>query len=178
MLVILTLLLMPKVSAVIALTGVPLLAALMAGESLSDISEYVSSGMAGVTVAVVVVIISIVFLRRLRDAKISVTILHGIIRFGGSSPRTVAVATTLLACVVHLDGAGATTFLVTIPAMLPLYQRLGMSRLTLSTCVALGAGVMNMLPWGGPTARAAATIKADPNELWVPLIPAQIAGII
>jgi CitMHS family citrate-Mg2+:H+ or citrate-Ca2+:H+ symporter len=178
MLVILALLLMQKVSPVVALAGIPLVAALIAGESLSDISEYVSSGIAGVADVVVMFIFAIVFFGILRDAKFFDPIIDRIIRFGGSSPRTVAVATTLLACVVHLDGAGATTFLVTIPAMLPLYQRLGMSRLTLSTCVALGAGVMNMLPWGGPTARAAATIKADANELWVPLIPAQIVGII
>lgn len=178
MLVILALLLMQKVSPVVALAGVPLVAALMAGESLSDISEYASSGIAGVADVVVMFIFAIVFFGILRNAKFFDPIIDRIIRFGGSSPRTVAVATTLLASVAHLDGAGATTFLVTIPAMLPLYLRLGMSRLTLSTCVALGAGVMNMLPWGGPTARAAATIKADANELWVPLIPAQILGII
>lgn len=178
MLVILALLLTQKVSPVVALAGVPLVAALVAGQSLTDISEFVSAGIAGVADVVVMFIFAIVFFGILRNAKFFDPIIDRIIRFGGSSPRTVAVATTLLACVVHLDGAGATTFLVTIPAMLPLYQRLGMSRLTLSTCVALGAGVMNMLPWGGPTARAAATIKVDANDLWIPLIPAQLVGII
>src|SRR5699024_11880247 len=62
-----------------------------------------------------------------------------------SSDLTITVATTLLAIVSHLDGAGASTFLITIPAMLPLYERMGMSRLVLATCVALGAGVMNVL---------------------------------
>lgn len=178
MLVILALLLTQKVSPVVALAGVPLVAALVAGQPLTDISEFVSAGIAGVADVVVMFIFAIVFFGILRNAKFFDPIIDRIIRFGGSSPRTVAVATTLLACVVHLDGAGATTFLVTIPAMLPLYQRLGMSRLTLSTCVALGAGVMNMLPWGGPTARAAATIKVDANDLLVPLIPAQLVGII
>lgn len=178
MLVILAFLLTQKVSPVVALAGVPLVAALVAGQPLTDISEFVSAGIAGVADVVVMFIFAIVFFGILRNAKFFDPIIDRIIRFGGSSPRTVAVATTLLACVVHLDGAGATTFLVTIPAMLPLYQRLGMSRLTLSTCVALGAGVMNMLPWGGPTARAAATIKVDANDLWVPLIPAQLVGII
>ena len=178
MLVILALLLTQKVSPVVALAGVPLVAALIAGQSLTDISEFVSAGIAGVADVVVMFIFAIVFFGILRNAKFFDPIIDRIIRFGGSSPRTVAVATTLLACVVHLDGAGATTFLVAIPAMLPLYQRLGMSRLTLSTCVALGAGVMNMLPWGGPTARAAATIKVDANDLWVPLIPAQVVGIL
>lgn len=93
-------------------------------------------------------------------------------------PVAVTLATTTLALVAHLDGSGATTFLITIPAMLPLYERLGMSRLVLTTCVGLSAGVMNLVPWGGPTARAAATIEVDANEIWVPLIPAQIVGII
>src|SRR5699024_12261253 len=57
-------------------------------------------------------------------------------------------------------------------------RRLRVRRLTRPAGVALGAGLMSMLHWGGPTARAAATIKADGNEVWVPLIPAQSAGII
>jgi CitMHS family citrate-Mg2+:H+ or citrate-Ca2+:H+ symporter len=62
--------------------------------------------------------------------------------------------------------------------MLPLYERMGMSRLVLATCVALGAGVMNIVPWGGPTLRAAATADVPANELWVPVIPAQIVGLL
>ena len=63
--------------------------------------------------------------------------------------------------IAHLDGAGASTFMVTVPAMLPLYQRLGMSPLTLTCTTALAAGTMNMLPWGGPTNRAAAALQVS-----------------
>src|SRR5699024_12716125 len=105
-------------------------------------------------------------------------IVNRIVRFAGDKPATITVATTLLAIVSHLDGAGASTFLITIPAMLPLYERMGMSRLVLATCVALGAGVMNILPWGGPTLRAAATAEVPANEVWVPLIAAQVVGLI
>ncbi|HLS32569.1 MAG TPA: citrate:proton symporter, partial [Brevibacterium sp.] len=105
-------------------------------------------------------------------------IVNRIVRFAGDKPATITVATTLLAIATHLDGAGASTFLITIPAMLPLYERMGMSRLVLATCVALGAGTMNVLPWGGPTLRAAATAEVPANELWVPLIPAQVVGLI
>jgi CitMHS family citrate-Mg2+:H+ or citrate-Ca2+:H+ symporter len=61
--------------------------------------------------------------------------------------------------------------------MLPLYQRLGMSRLVLSGIVALGAGVMNIIPWGGPTVRAMAALKADASVIFNPVVPAMIAGI-
>src|SRR5690606_42159977 len=83
--------------------------------------------------------------------------------FAGNAPVTVCVATTLLACAAHLDGAGATTFLITIPAMLPLFDRLGMSRLVLTTCVGLGAGVMNVLPWGGRSEEHTSELQSREN---------------
>jgi len=49
---------------------------------------------------------------------------------------------------VHLDGSGVVTFLITIPAMLPLYEKLRMDKRILATVVALSAGTMNILPWG------------------------------
>ena len=39
-------------------------------------------------------------------------------------------------------------------------------------------GVMNLLPWGGPVARAATVLGMDANELWHMLIPIQIAGLV
>jgi CitMHS family citrate-Mg2+:H+ or citrate-Ca2+:H+ symporter len=35
---------------------------------------------------------------------------------------------------------------------------------------------MNMTPWGGPTARAASALHVDPSDIFVPMIPAMIAG--
>jgi CitMHS family citrate-Mg2+:H+ or citrate-Ca2+:H+ symporter len=78
---------------------------------------------------------------------------------------------------VALDGDGATTFMITISAFLPLYNRLGMSRLVLSGVICLGAGVMNILPWGGPTARAMAVLTKDSNAIFNPVIPAMVVGI-
>lgn len=178
MLVILALLLWQKVSPIVALAGVPIVAALIAGNSLAQVSEFALAGINSVASVVVMFVFAIVFFGILRHVGFFDPIIDRIVRLGGSSPKAVAVATTLLASVAHLDGAGATTFLITIPAMLPIYQRLGMSRLTLTACVGLGAGAMNMLPWGGPTARAAATVGVEPNVVWTPLIPAQIVGVI
>jgi CitMHS family citrate-Mg2+:H+ or citrate-Ca2+:H+ symporter len=53
-----------------------------------------------------------------------------------------------------------------------------MSRLVLSGTICLGAGVMNLIPWGGPTARAMTTLNVDSLTLFNPVIPAMIAGLI
>lgn len=177
-LVILLLLFTQRVAAIIALAGVPLVAAFVAGNSPSEVAAFVKSGLGGVVGVATMFLFAIVFFGIMRDAGLFDPVVRRIVRLAGNAPPTVAVATTALAVVAHLDGAGATTFLIAVPAMLPIYERLGMSRLVLATCVGLGAGVMNVVPWGGPTARAAATVGVDANELWVPLIPAQIAGVV
>ena len=78
----------------------------------------------------------------------------------------------------HLDGGGASTFLITIPAMLPVYKRLNMRPTTLLLICVTAMGVMNLLPWGGPTMRSATVLGIDPNELWMQILPMQIVGII
>lgn len=87
-------------------------------------------------------------------------------------------AHTLIAMIAHLDGAGAATFLITIPAMLPVYKKLGMRPTTLMLICVSAMGVMNLLPWGGPTMRAATVLGIEPNKLWLQILPMQIVGII
>ena len=52
-----------------------------------------------------------------------------------------------------------------------------------ATIVALAAGIMNVMPWGGPTVRAAAAMsglgyEVTGSELWVGIMPAWIAGLV
>jgi citrate-Mg2+:H+ or citrate-Ca2+:H+ symporter, CitMHS family len=175
---VLGLLLSGRVTAVVALVGVPVVAAFVAGFSATEIGEFATAGLEGIVGTAAMFVFAILFFGVLRDAGMFDPIVRRALAFAGTNPVTVALATAVIAGACHLDGAGATTFLITIPAMLPLYDALGMSRLTLTTVTGLSAGVMNLVPWGGPTARAAATVKVDANDIWVPLIPAQVAGIV
>lgn len=84
----------------------------------------------------------------LTDAGTFPPIIDRLIEFAGKDPARIALASAILAMIVHLDGSGAVTFLVAVPAMLPLYDKLEMKRTTLATIVALTAGTMNILPWG------------------------------
>ena len=62
--------------------------------------------------------------------------------------------------------------------MLPIFDKLKMDRRILATIVALGAGTMNMLPWGGPTLRAATALDVPVMELFNPMMLPQICGLI
>src|SRR5699024_248473 len=69
-------------------------------------------------------------------------------------------------------------FLITIPALLPLYQRMKMNPYLLLLLIGGSASIMNMVPWAGPLGRAASVLDMDVTELWRPLIPIQIIGMV
>ncbi|MDT0304063.1 CitMHS family transporter [Streptomonospora wellingtoniae] len=174
---VLALLLSNRVSAVVALVAAPVAAALIAGFSPAEIGEFAGTGISDVAGTTAMFVFAILYFGVMRDAGLFDPVVRRVLGFAGRNPVTIALATVVLAMLTHLDGAGATTFLITIPAMLPLYDALGMRRLVLAALTGLGAGIMNMVPWGGPTARAASATGIDANALWAPLIPAQLVGI-
>jgi CitMHS family citrate-Mg2+:H+ or citrate-Ca2+:H+ symporter len=100
-----------------------------------------------------------------------------ILRKLGNDPAKVVLGTALLAAAVSLDGDGSTTFILTTAAMLPIYLRLKMSPVVLTCVAGLANGTMNIVPWGGPTARAASALKIDVNDVFVPMIPSLIGGL-
>lgn len=137
-----------------------------------------SGGIGSVAATGVMFIFSILFFGVLTDAGTFRPIISSLIRMMGSDPIKVTMLTALLAMIVHLDGSGAVTFLVCVPPLVPLYDALKMKRTTLATTVALSAGTMNVLPWGGPTLRAAAAMQMDVTELFMPVLIPVLVGLV
>jgi CitMHS family citrate-Mg2+:H+ or citrate-Ca2+:H+ symporter len=163
-------------SVVVALTLVPIAAALAGGFGL-EIGRFALDGMVAVAPVAALLAFAVVYFGLMHDAGLFEPAIRAVIRRVGGDPVRIALGTAVIASVTHLDGAGASTFMVTVPAMLPLYQRAGMSPLSLAAITALAAGTMNMLPWGGPTSRAAAAVQTTPNDIFTPLLPALVAGM-
>ena len=170
------LLLFNKASPITVLCLVPVVAALVIGFSPEEISGFYTSGLTRVVSVATMFIFAITFFGVLQDAGLFQPIINGIIRITRGSVVLVVIGTAIVGMLAHLDGAGATTFLLTIPALLPVYQRLNMSPLLMLLVLATGAGIFNMLPWAGPVGRAAAVTGIEVSELWHPLIPIQVIG--
>lgn len=139
-----------------------------------------SSGIGSVAATGVMFIFSILFFGILTDAGTFRPIIRTVLKLVGTNPVKICIGTALLAMIVHLDGSGAVTFLICVPALLPLYDAVGMRRTTLATVVALSAGTMNILPWGGPTIRAATAMGMGDNVVafFMPVLPAVVVGLI
>jgi len=173
----LALILFRVTSVLVALTLVPVAAALLGGFG-PQIGTFAMDGIRGVTPVAALLAFAVVYFGVMNDAGLFEPVVRALVRAAGGDPVRIAVGTAALASVAHLDGAGASTFMVTVPAMLPLYRRAGMSPLTLTCIVALAAGTMNMLPWAGPTTRAAAALHVGTSELFVPNLIAMGAGLV
>lgn len=166
-----------KLSAVVALIVLPIITGLMAGFGL-ELVDFITEGLREISTITVMFVFAILFFGVLMDAGTFEPLISKILKIAGNDPVRITIATALLAMIVHLDGSGAVTFLIVVPAMLPIYDELGMKRTTLATIVALAAGTMNILPWGGPTMRAASALNVSVTELFNPLLVPVIAGLI
>lgn len=176
--VIVTALLTEKLSPIVALSLVPFVGALVAGFSIAEISEFFTSGVSRVANVAFMFMFAVLFFSIMKDSGVFDPIVNGVIKLTRGNVLLVAMMTPLLAAVVHLDGSGAATFLIIIPALLPLYQRLGMRPTLMLMLSAMAMGIMNMVPWGGPIGRASAVTGISPTDIWHGLIPVQLMGVL
>ncbi|AJI25218.1 TRAP transporter large permease subunit [Priestia megaterium] len=166
-----------RLSVLIALVLVPTVFALIGGFGL-EMGDMMLEGIIKVAPTGIMIVFAVLYFGLMIDTGLFKPMISKMLRLVKGDPLKVVVGTAIVTMLVSLDGDGASTFMITITALLPLYKRLKMNPLILSGVVALGAGVMNLAPWGGPTARAMTTFNADSSQLFNPVIPAMIAGIV
>jgi CitMHS family citrate-Mg2+:H+ or citrate-Ca2+:H+ symporter len=175
-LVLLATIITKKLSPLVALIAVPIIGALVAGFGL-NIGKFIIDGLKNIAPVATMFVFAIVFFGVLSDAGLFDPIINGILKTVGAKPSRILMGTALLALLIHLDGSGAVCFLITIPAMLPIYERLKMDKRLLCLMVAMAAGV-NYLPWTGPTLRSSAVLHIPTTQIFTPLIIPQLVGIL
>lgn len=157
----------------IAFVLFPVIAALICGFFITDIGTYAGKGISGMVSTVSLFVFSISFFSLMSDAGIFDIIVNRLTKAAGKNITAIMIATALIAVVGHLDGSGATTYIITTTAMLPIFKRMNLDKRALMLITSLAIGVMNLVPWGGPTMRAATVLEMTPSDLWTPLIPVQ-----
>lgn len=160
-----------RVTAMVALILVPTLFGLLAGFGpalgpmmLSGVKELAPTG--------VMLIFAILFFGIMIDVGLFDPLTSRIVSLVHGDPVRILVGTAILALFISLDGDGATTYMITTAAMLPLYTQMKMDMRKMACVIIMAGAVMNILPWGGPTARVLSALELDVAEVFNPLIPA------
>jgi len=160
-----------RLPALVALIVVPIAFGLIGGFG-AGLGPMMLDGIRSLAPTGVMLMFAILYFGIMIDAGLFDPIVRVILKLVQGDPMKIVVGTAALAMFISLDGDGATTYMITVSAMLPLYMRLGMSRLVMACVIMLAGGVFNILPWGGPTARAATALGVDVSDIFVPMIPA------
>jgi CitMHS family citrate-Mg2+:H+ or citrate-Ca2+:H+ symporter len=166
-----------KLYALTALIIIPIVFALIGGFG-SSVGTMMLDGVKAIAPTGIMLIFAILFFSIMTDAGLFEPMIKKILHLVKGDPLKVIIGTTVLALCVSLDGDGATTYIIVVSAMLPLYKRLGINPLILTAMCMLAGGVMNILPWGGPTARAITSLNLETSQVFTPLIPVMGFGAL
>jgi CitMHS family citrate-Mg2+:H+ or citrate-Ca2+:H+ symporter len=172
-----TLIMTKRLSAIIALILVPTVFALLAGFH-AGLGDMMMAGVKELAPTGVMLVFAILYFGLMIDVGLFDPLINAIVGIVQGDPVRILMGTAILALAVSLDGDGATTYMITTAAMLPLYRHLRMDVRMLACIVIMSGGVMNILPWGGPTARVVSALKLDAGAVFVPLILPMIATAI
>ena len=137
--IMLALIMTKKLQTLLALIIVPIIGCLIAGFAgliqleegsftITTLGSFITQGLQSIAPTGVMFIFAILFFGLMSDAGTFDPIINGILKIVGKSPVKICIGTVILTSVVHLDGSGAATFLIVIPAMLPLYKKNGNAR--------------------------------------------------
>ena len=177
------LILSKRLTPMVALILVPLTFAVLAGafgvtgEAEEGVVDSIMTAVGDFAPTALLLFFAIIYFGLMIDVGLFDPLIRFILRVVGHDPVRLVVCTAVLAGIVSLDGDGSTTFIITVSALLPIYLKLGMSPVVLTVVANLANGVLNIVPWGGPTVRAATVLKVSPSELFNPMVPGMIAGL-
>ena len=146
--------------------------------SIDEVGKLIKGGFGSTGSTAALFVFSVLFFGIMTDAGMFDVIINKLMKFVGDNVIGVTVMTAIIALIGHLDGGGASTFLIVVPAMLPVYRKMHMRPSTLLRVAVLAMGVLNLMPWAGPTMRAASVLGIEAGQLWGKLIPVQVFGIV
>ena len=168
----------PAIAFIVWPTLLALILVIGGRHSFDDIAAMIKSGFTSTGPTAALFVFSVLYFGIMTDAGMFDVIIGKLMTLVGDNVMGVTVVTAIIALVGHLDGGGASTFCIVIPAMLPVYKRMHMRKTTLLRIAVLSMGVLNLMPWAGPTMRAASVLGMESGSLWQTILPIQIFGIV
>ncbi len=167
-----------RMTAMNALILIPIVFAISLGFYDVKLGKMMFDGVKKVAPTGIMICFAILYFGIMIDAGLFDPVIEKILKTVKGDPMKVCVGTALLAACISLDGDGSTTYLVTCSAMLAVHRRLGIKPIILPALAVMENQIMNIIPWGGPTARVMASMQVEASEVFVPMIPGMVLGTL
>lgn len=176
MVAVVALIISKRVSVTVALCLVPIVAGILVGEG-ANLGSYITDGIKRVAPNAAMFSFSILFFGIMSDVGVFDVIINKTMKLIGKDPIKICIGVYITAFIAHLDGAGAITCMITLGTFLPVFKKMKMDRRNLLLILAMVAGIMNAIPWGGPTMRAMAALGTSTEETFTAMLPVLGVGL-
>lgn len=170
-----------KMSPFAALASIPIvfgIAGQLFGVWKVNLGEAALEGLKTTSITAIMLLFAVLFFTLMIDAGLFDPLSNAMIRFAKGDPLKVMMATVILSAGVSLNGDGTTTMIIVCSAFVPIYKKLKMSMLDLAVLTILSHSVLNLLPWGGPTARVITVLGLNESEVLRGLVPLMVFATI
>lgn len=170
-----------KLSPFVALVTVPILFGIIgqvAGLWNVDLGKAALDGLKTTSTTAIMLLFAVLFFTLMIDTGLFDPLSNVMIKFAKGDPLKVMLATVILSAGVSLNGDGTTTMIIVCTAFVPIYKKLKMSLLDLAVLLILSHSVLNLLPWGGPTARVITVLNLNESAVLRGLVPMMIFGTL
>ncbi|OTA26933.1 citrate transporter [Alloscardovia macacae] len=191
MIVITVLLLKKKISILLAFTTIPLAAGILAMliqhaewfTSLPGITtaantygKWVAAGIDKTWSITLMMFFSLPYFLLMSDTGMFDDIVKAVMRRVPVTAPIICALTVLVACIVELDGSITSVFLITVPLMLPLYEKFRVRKELLPFLISIAILIMCNTPWNPKILRATSLLpKGAGNSmtLFLKILPVQ-----
>lgn len=151
-------------------------------DQIQIVGTWTSQGVSKTSGTGIMLLFAILFFAIMLNAGLFDPVTKAIIRFAKGDPMKILVGTAVVAAMVSLNGDGTTTTLICCTAFIPIYKKLKLKMMNLGILVILMNTIMNLLPWGGPTARVISVLDGvdgvNEQSILQALIPGMIVSIV
>lgn len=169
-----------KMSPFTTLIAIPLLFSIIAvalGLADNELGKFAMDGLKKTSTTGVMLLFAILYFAIMLNAGLFDPLTKTMIRFAKGDPLKILVVTAIVAAAVSFNGDGTTTTMICCAAFLPIYKKLNMKIMNFGVLLIMQNTIMNLLPWGGPTARAMSVLEVG-GDILTYLAPGMAAAAI
>lgn len=172
------LLLKGKAMPIAVFTVLPIAGAFINSFSLEEIIGFVKTGVGTVWPMAALFVFVVTYFGIMSDVGMFDKLVEKLVKVADGRVTGLLLVVSIVAMLGHLDGNSPTTYLITIPALLPLCKKLNIRTTSVMLVTCASVTVMNLVPWGGVVNRTSIVLNMDSSVMWKEILPVQIFGLL
>ena len=172
------LLLKGKALPIAVFTILPIVGAFINGFSLAEVIDFAKKGTGTVWAMAALFVFVVTYFGIMSDVGMFDKLVEKLVKVAKGRVVGLFLVVSVVAMLGHLDGNSPTTYLITIPALLPLCKKLNIRTTAVMLVTCASVTVMNLVPWGGVVNRTSIVLKMDSSVMWKEIIPTQVFGLV